>query len=588
MRIFLREWMTRLPDFGQVVKRFPVAVGIMAIVTLYFIVFKIENHNDSMLFLMLGLTLSAYLAMMQTLWAEARGRRLNWLLQIVMAIALAGLFYFAEILHVNVWMIIGAVLLLIGNSVRFGRGRDDLHIWDFTHKIWSAAGFSAVGSGIYLIGVLAIMTALKSLFGLDIEGVLERLLLPIGFAFLAPLYWLSNIPPVDEAAAYLQDDPSFVSKAVAFLGTWILSPLTLIYALILLAYGLKILVQMDLPKGEIAALTLPFLLIGTLTWLLLEPPFIQKNGLAKLFRKSWFAVSIPAAIMLTISVSVRIGEYGLTLERILLILASFWILTLAAWFILAPKARRDIRIIPALAAVLLLIAAPTAYHLSVSSQASRFENNLTKAGVLQADGTIIPAQITDKAAAGKAKGALRYLMRHDAKPRVEKILQNSGLKFDDSNIYAQTDYLMKSLGLNDVTEASSAHSIIGENFAEFRRGKTPFNIQGFDRFHGSYNLSTNSNRTLINANGFILRLAEGQLTINDEAYSYDIHNWLKALETDQDRLIVDEPHLRIVDTDTHKVELVFKSITRQKHDETYSFSANFYVFTSGFDIAETP
>ena len=160
---------------------------------------------------------------------------------------------------------------------------------------------------------------------------------------------------MDEPYDELIDNPGFVSKAVAFLGTWLLSPLTLIYAVILLAYAIKVLVAGALPKGEIAQLTTPFLLIGTLTWLVLEPPFIKEKALAKLFRKVWFPISIPAAIMLAIAVFVRVGEYGFTPERVLLMLIVSWSLGLGFWFAFGPDDKRDIRIIPGFGAALLFI-----------------------------------------------------------------------------------------------------------------------------------------------------------------------------------------------------------------------------------------
>jgi len=166
-------------------------------------------------------------------------------------------------------MAIGAVLLILGNMVLWKKSRDDLHIWDFTHKIWTGAVFATLGSIIFTLGIFAIQAALKSLFGLRINDLTEHLILPIGLGFLAPLYWLSTAPKTDESYQELHDNPGFVSKAVAFMGTWLLSPLTLIYALILIAYGFKIVLAGSLPKGEIAQLTTPFLIIGTLTWLLL-------------------------------------------------------------------------------------------------------------------------------------------------------------------------------------------------------------------------------------------------------------------------------------------------------------------------------
>jgi len=575
------SWMDRLPDLGAVIKRFPIAIVIMGCVTFYYILFGFDSRNDAANFAVTGAIVSAYLAMMQTLWAEARDGRPNWLLQILMSIGLAVLFYFSEKLRLNVAMLVVAVLLIIGNSARLGRTRDDLHVWDFTHKIWTAAGFAALGSTIYYLGVWAIMNAFESLFGVNIERLIVHLILPTGLVFLAPLYWLSNIPPVDDPTDYLNDNPSFVSKAVAFLGTWVLSPLTLIYALIILAYALKILLQMELPKGEIAVLTTPFLIIGTLTWLLLEPPFIQKNMLAQIFRKFWFVLSVPAAMMLSISVGVRVGAYGLTEQRVLLILAVVWSLGLAGWFIFAPTARRDIRIIPALAAVLLLAAAPMIHHVSIASQSARFERAVADMKVAE-KGDLKPAVA--------AKGALQYLWRNEAEDNARRIVRAAGYKVSDK---AKHSEIREILDL-DTVKTRRRHR---PNDVARRVEKYIYNapsksiyVAGYDYIFGGLGASLNKKRVshLTELEDGIIKIENGIIIIyqgDTELGRFDLKTWVDSLELAEGTILVPENTPILYEDANRRLALYVKSMKRNVTNgdiETASGNIKFHILSKGF------
>ena len=240
MKSNLKRWVGRVPDMSAVMSRFPIAVALMAIFTLIIIIENHVSNNEPLGRMLVGLIIAAYLSFSITVAREAKGQSRLIPVQILMAIAVAALAWFSKELRINLVMGMGAALLLLGNVVIWRKSRDDLHVWDFTHKIWTGAVFATVGSIIFTAGIFSIQFALKSLFGLSMNELTERLLLPIGLGFLAPLYWLSTVPKTDESYQELYDNPGFVSKAVAFLGTWILSPLTLIYALILIAYGVKI------------------------------------------------------------------------------------------------------------------------------------------------------------------------------------------------------------------------------------------------------------------------------------------------------------------------------------------------------------
>jgi len=445
MKAGLKRWFGQFPDLGDVVKRFPAAVMAMAVFTLI-IIFKDVFPNDTQMGrLLAGLVIGAYLCVSFVLAAESRGRPPNLAAQLVMVFAAALLAWFSEALRLNLFMAVGAAVLLLGNAVIWRQKRDDLHVWDFTHKLWTGAVFAVVGSVIFTLGVLAIQETLRSLFGLNIRDLVSDFLLPIGLGFLAPLYWMATLPAVDEDYSELYKTPGFVSKAVAFLGTWLLSPLALIYALILLAYGVKILMSGELPKGEIATMTTPFLLVGTLTWLVLDPPFAQAKALARVFRKLWWPVSIPAALLLAVAVFVRIREYGYTPERFFLSLVVAWAVLQSLWFIAMPKAKRDIRTPTALAAVLLALGAFVAQPISAMNQFQRAQAVQTELPEFDA------AALRERPKLAKQfLGSLKFLIRQQDAARFERLLPDRDMP---ATAYGP-DYkaLINSLGLDEVQE----------------------------------------------------------------------------------------------------------------------------------------
>ena len=361
----------RLPDFEAVLRRFPVAMLAAAILAVYFMWtgFDIVGHRETGL--VGGLILAFYTSTLIQLAGESRGRvgiALHGVKLAVAALAVL-LCYNWKALSFMVVLAIIAAIVFLGNAAFWRRERDDRAVWIFTQKVWTGAIFATVGSMIFVAGMLAITQALKSLFGLDIEEVVTHGVLPLGLAILAPAYWLGTIPTASGIAATLDQDISFEARALGFLGTWILAPLTLIYGLIVLAYALRILATWELPKGEIAQLVTPFIAIGTFAWLVLEPSVVGRGPLIRLFKRVWFPIALVATVMLLIAVGVRVAEYGLTTERNLLIAFAVAAAILGLWF--AAKPSSDIRIPTAAAAGFFLLSAFVARPAGDISQISR-------------------------------------------------------------------------------------------------------------------------------------------------------------------------------------------------------------------------
>lgn len=420
-----------IPDAQGVIRRFPLAT---LMITCFAVLVTIEanDHNffsdETLMRLVGGTVLAAYLSVILTLVGEGRGKPIPVITKaLIVGAALLVSYFFRELAFITP-MAIGAAILWLGSAPLWQQKRDDVAVWDFTHKIWTGVIFTIAGSIIYLIGAFAISAALKSLFGVNINNFVEDWMLPIGLAFLAPMAWMSMIPKTDEDDSDSLRNPGFISRAVGFLGTWILAPLTLVVALILAAYMGKIIIQQSVPNGEIAGLVTPFLIIGTLTWLILDPPFIQEKRLARWFHKFWFPLMIPAALLLAFAVFVRISNYGWTIERYLLVLASIWGLGIAIWFSVKGAERRDIRIIPGFAALLLAIGSIGPWGadgVSAISQNARLVQALNANNMLDAEGHIKPKgeyKLEDKKSAVQARSALDYLLGAKKDKRINKLL----------------------------------------------------------------------------------------------------------------------------------------------------------------------
>ena len=581
----IKKLIGRMPNLGDVIRRFPVAVLAMGVFTVIWIFLLDFTGRDDAWRLMAGIAVAAYLCVMITIARDVNGRSRLYVLQAVLVAALGVIFFFSESLRLNVAMAVGAVLLVLGNAVGWKQTRNDLRVWDFTHKIWTGAVMAIVGSIIFMLGMLAIMVALKTLLGIDVETLVTEFLMPIGFGFLAPLYWLSTVPPVDESYDELHDNPGFVSKAIGFLGTWLLAPLTLIYAAIILAYSVKILFAWELPKGEIAQLTTPFLIVGALTWLVLEPPFIQNAAIARWFRKLWFPVSIPAAIMLGIAVYVRIDNYGLTEERIALVLAVIWALGVGLWFTLKKANARDIRLVPGLGAALLLVGTFIATPLSISSQMSRMKALVDELGVVDGAGDITAIKTPTRAQnkqLSRLRNQLKFFYKRKAYKSISKIFPNV------ENVKKQSD-LYNALEVENL----SVHYRTGEPTINFNDNRKIVDVADFDIMSGQFAIhnykSRNSNyktyeRThLSEKDGFNIATKDNILTITHPDGHVAKVDFLAALTpiapTFNAPLIID------IDARTR---LYIKSLTMQEHAEVADVSGetfylvsqmNFYVLT---------
>jgi hypothetical protein len=584
-----KNWMsTVVPDAQDVLRRFPLAALCMAAFTLSILYSTNFDKltDDTMTRLLGGFVLAAYIFVNVTLVGEGRLKPISLGVKILAGVGAFVAVWFYHQLAFLPLMAIGAAILYLGSASFFRQKRDDVAVWDFTHKLWTAVIFTVAGSVIYVAGVFAISGALKSLFQLNIRDLVEDWLLPIGLGFLAPMAWMSMVPRHDDDDADSLRNPGFVSRAVGFLGAWILAPLTMVYALILMAYGVKILLNWSLPNGEIAALVTPFLIVGTLTWLILDPPFIQEKRLARWYSKTWFMFMIPAAVLLAIATFVRINAYGWTIDRYLLVLASIWALGLALWFTLRKTPHHDIRIIPGFAALLLAVASFGPWGadgFSAINQGSRLHSALIANDMLDHDGKLKAQDeliVTDEAAAKRAKGAFRYLKKGKKQHRLERYIladetvteKRFGLdKVQINDRYNRNDHRQYSAPEEPISISGYNYISRRQNRTGFSKTKTGF---GQEIKFGLYTIKNNKEDLVLTKN-------------REELARFNIVTWLREQPADGDGTLELEPRQMLFkDAD---IEIVFHLMNANFTVDQYQgkfIYAEYFVLAKGVDIGE--
>lgn len=224
--------------------------------------------------------------------------------------------------------LIAFILLFASGS----RQKDNEHYAEsILHSL--AKGFAAVlAAGILSLALLAIIASVDFLFMSSHLG--EK-----WYVYPQLFIWMVIAPML---CCTFVSEPSAQWKDRRFLILvihYVLTPALLIYAVILYAYMLRILIQWRLPDGGVAYL------VGGFTGVALVCRLLQELLSTRHF--DWFYkhlpyVNIGPLVLLWVGVVRRVGEYGLTEMRVYLIAVSS-LLTLFSLMLLWPRTRSFFR-----------------------------------------------------------------------------------------------------------------------------------------------------------------------------------------------------------------------------------------------------
>ncbi len=298
----------------------------------------------------------------------------------------------------------GFVFLIMATPYRAGES-GNAALWEFNRVALTGVIFGFTVAVILGAGLNAVLLALEELFGIDVPHKLNSDIWIVCFCLVWPWRALSSMPP-----GFDVPEGDYCPRWIGFIARYVYVPLASVYLLILYAFAVKIGIEWELPKGQIAWLVCWFALVGVATKLTIYPLRESGNPLLRLFDRCFFPALFLPAGLLAIAVEVRVDAYGLTEERYLLILLTVWLFVLA---ILFSFGGRRLVIAPLLLGVLLTLASVGpwgAVETSIRSQIERLESVLAENGYLTKDGLVRPGKSAPFETSKRISGIVTYLV----------------------------------------------------------------------------------------------------------------------------------------------------------------------------------
>lgn len=154
---------------------------------------------------------------------------------------------------------------------------------------------------------------------------------------------------------------------------YMLIPIVTTYTFILYIYTFKIILLRQMPKGTVSHLVLWYT-VYSLQLLIKITPLIDESNIAKKFRKLFPYFSIPLLILSLISISIRINQYGVTVNRYLVVILVIWLMFNMILYVLNKNNAQKIIVSFIVVLVIAILSPLNAINISKISQKNRKEN----------------------------------------------------------------------------------------------------------------------------------------------------------------------------------------------------------------------
>lgn len=360
----------------------------------------------------------------------------------------------------------GMVLLMMGAPFLSSRS-DDAALWDFNRAGWVSAAFGLLVATIVGIGLSLAFGAVEVLL-VELPNRVYTDTWILCMSVIWPWQALSGVP-----RGFQRPEGDFCPRWTAFLASYLLVPLASLYLAILYLYTAKILIQWELPKGQVGWLVGGYGTFGVATHLLAYPLRTSGNRLVRFYHRHFYHALFAPVALLVVAVGVRIGDYGITENRYCLLLFALWLAGMALIFTL----RREPRLVVVpLSLAILLIAASFgpwgAIGLSTQSQLARLES-LLAANQILIDGKVSrtegPIGLADTK---QVSSVVDYFWRSGKRSVLDTWLAEAGVA--PAGDWNKTS-IMAALGLDYVASWENSAS-----FAYSSRPTDPVNVSDFD------------------------------------------------------------------------------------------------------------
>lgn len=252
--------------------------------------------------------------------------------------------------------------------------------WQYNKSIFLRILLAHLYFEVLFAGLSLALLAADKLFGLNVDGDTYLDLAIVLAGVFQTWVFLAGIPANLGELNRSEEYPPGLKVFTQF----ILLPLVALYFLILITYEAKILATGNWPEGWVAYLVLWYSVVSILSLLLLHPLQTREGSRWIAAFGNWFFRGlVPLLAMLYFAIYQRISEYGVTVNRFLVVNMAVGLTLVVLYFVFGRS--RDIRVIPVVLCFLALVSAYgpfSAFAISQRSQRHRLAGLMTKNGIL--------------------------------------------------------------------------------------------------------------------------------------------------------------------------------------------------------------
>ena len=203
--------------------------------------------------------------------------------------------------------------------------------WEWTQSVIFALISSVIFTIFIYAGVSGAIYATKTLFSLDIHAKRYPQLFIFVSGFFGVSYFLSQLPKNPQ---YLKSH--IYTKIETIFTKYILTPIAILYFVILYAYTFKIVLTATFPKGILAWIIIAFSVVAITAYLFWTPLWSDRG---KRYKRYLSLILLLQTIMLGIAIGMRVAEYGWTHNRYMVAILGIWLFGISLYFLLFKGAK---------------------------------------------------------------------------------------------------------------------------------------------------------------------------------------------------------------------------------------------------------
>lgn len=251
-------------------------------------------------------------------------------------------------------------------------------------------------------GISATLFAVKALLYNNMDTKLFAYAWIVSWLVFAPIHFLYGLPDIEDEFSI-----EHYNKVLKVLLLYIVMPLIAVYTLVLYIYFGKIIFTRVWPDGIVSNLVLSYAAVGIAT-VFLVTPLKTLSSWVRYFASIYSKLIFPLLAMMFVSIGIRIGQFGVTENRYLIVTIGIWA-TLAMIYVNFDKGKRNIMLPISLAviAIIAVVGPLSAFNISVASQNHRFYNILVKNDMLS-EGKFVKSSIISSSDKKEIMGILWY------------------------------------------------------------------------------------------------------------------------------------------------------------------------------------